>query len=420
MAIALAPLRTDLDAMPSPDPENPGLILRDSFGYSSRVLIVPPQLIRALGFFDGQATEDDLREFLVRASGSFDVSEQMRSLVDTLAESGFLEDENFAQLRRTAHAEFAQAEVRAPAFAGAAYPECPEDCRRYLDAFLEGAEDTPPAPAGRILGIAAPHASFEGAPECYREAFHALRSLAPREELARKTFVVLATSHYGEPNRFGLTRKPFQTPFGATTPATELVDSLLEAAPGACIAEDFCHTREHSAEFHVLWLQHLFGAEVKVLPILVGAYAQSIYGDKLPPESDPSVAQFLAALRELDRKHGKDLVWVLSIDMAHMGPRYGDQMEFVPESQESTAIAQADAERMEALQSGDARRFWAEVQREQDPLKWCGSACLYTMLQLFPGLRTEALNYGQWHIDESSLVTFGALRFSDPPRIVFS
>jgi hypothetical protein len=45
---------------------------------------------------------------------------------------------------------------------------------------------------------------------------------------------------------------------------------------------------------------------------------------------------------------------------------------------------------------------------------------LYTLLQVFPGMKTEALNYGQWNIDEESLVTFGALRFSDPPRIVLS
>jgi AmmeMemoRadiSam system protein B len=420
MAAALAPLRTDLDAMPSPDPEQPGILLRDAAGYSSRALIIPPQLIRTLSFFDGQSTEDDLREFLVRSSGSFDVSEQLRNLVDTLAQSGFLVDENFRALQEKAHAEFAALEVKPPSFAGLAYPECPEDCRRFFDSFLEGAEDKPLASTGRVLGIAAPHASFEGGPEVYRDAFHALRSLGSREEMAGKTFVLLATSHYGEPGKFGVTRKPFLTPYGTTTPANELLDELAASAPDALVMEDFCHIREHSAEFHVVWLQHLFGAKVKVLPVLVGAFAKSIYLDQQPPENEPQVASFFRALRSLDAKYGDELVWVLSIDMAHMGPRYGDQSAFAPESMESASTEAKDRLRLEALQSGNAQQFWADVLHQQDPLKWCGSSCLYTLLQLFPGMKTEALNYGQWHIDEESLVTFGALRFSEAPRIVLS
>ncbi len=401
--------------MPSPDPEAPGLLLRDQFGYSERVLVVPPQLVRTLSFFDGQATEDDLREYLVRSTGSFDVSEQLRSLVDTLSASGFLEDEVFFGLRAQAQQAFAEMEVRPAAFAGTAYPECPEDCRRYLDAFLEDAPELPPAPRGRAVGIAAPHASFEGGPECYREAFNALRSLGKREEMKEKIFVVLATSHYGQPERYGVTRKPFVTPFGQSTPANELLDEIQSLAPASLIAEDYCHTMEHSAEFHVLWLQHLFGADVKVLPVLVGSYARSIFVDQQAPERSPEVAAFCEALRHLDRKYGDKLVWVLSIDMAHMGPRYGDREPVNPD-----LVAVKDKLRLEALQSGDASKFWSDVLYQQDPLKWCGSACLYTLLQVFPGLHTEALNYGQWNIDEESLVTFGALRFTDMPRIVLS
>ncbi len=415
MSKILAPLRTDLDAMPSPDPEAPGLLLRDQFGYSERVLVVPPQLVRTLSFFDGQATEDDLREYLVRSTGSFEVSEQLRSLVDTLSESGFLEDEVFFGLRDTARREFAAMEVRPSAFAGTAYPECPEDCRRYLDAFLDEAPELPAAPRGRVIGIAAPHASFEGGPECYREAFHALRSMGTREEMREKIFVVLATSHYGESERYGVTRKPFLTPFGQTTPANELLDEIERAAPSSLIAEDYCHTMEHSAEFHVLWLQHLFGADVKVLPVLVGSYARSIYLDQQPPERSEEVGAFISALRGLEQKYGDKLVWVLSIDMAHMGPRYGDQ-----EPVNADSVEVKDKVRMQALQSGDARKFWDDVLYQRDPLKWCGSACLYTLLQVFPGLQSEVLRYGQWNIDEESLVTFGALRFTDAPRIVLS
>lgn len=391
MSAVLAALRRNLDAMPSPDPEQPGLLLRDSLGYSKRVLIIPPQLVRALQFFDGVATENDLREWLVRATNSFEVGGLLENLTKTLSEAGFLEDETYFGLREAAHAKFAALEARPAVFAGGAYPACPEDCRRYLDQFLEGGEAMP-KPAG-MVGVAAPHVSYEGGWECYRDAFLALREMG-----AERTYVLLATSHYGEPNSFSVTRKPYQTPLGATTPANELLDELQAASGNALGEEDYCQLMEHAAEFHILWLQHLFGAGVKVLPILVG-----------PRFEDEPESPVYGALRELAERHGEKLGWVLSIDMAHMGPRYGDEATFRPGNEE---ILARDERRLAALAAGDIGAFWRDVRQDNDPLKWCGSAPLYTLYQALPGVKAEKLNYGHWDIDEESIVSFGALRFT--------
>lgn len=391
MSAVLAPLRRNLDAMPSPDPDQPGLLLRDSFGYSQRVLVIPPQLVRALQFFDGTSTENDLREWLVRASNSFDVGPQLANLIGVLSESGFLEDQTYFAMRDAAHREFAELPVRPSAFAGGAYPECPEDCRRYLDQFLEEMPELP-EPAGKFIGIAAPHVSYEGGWECYRDAFVALRQMGPD-----KTYIVLATSHYGQPEKFGVTRKPYQTPLGETTPANDLLDQLKELAGEVLIEEDYCHAMEHSAEFHILWLQYLFGPNVKVLPILVG----SSFADQ--PESP-----MYQALARLAEKHGDKLGWVLSIDMAHMGPRYGDETEF----EEGDARIEAhDQLRVEALAKGDIDAFWKDVRHEDDPWKWCGSAPLYALYRALPGVKAEMLRYGHWNIDEASVVSFAGMRF---------
>lgn len=391
MPSVLARLRHNLDAMPSPDPEQPGLVLRDSFGYSQQVLLIPPQLVRALQFFNGNATDNDLREWLVRSTNRFDVSEEMEQLIGVLSENGFLEDANYERMRDAAHAEFAALAVRPAVFAGGAYPECPEDCRRYLDQFLEGAEELPVA-GGKLVGVAAPHVSYEGGWECYRDAFLALKEMGPE-----RTYVILATSHYGPLERFGVTRKPYQTPLGETTPAMELLDEIAAIAGEALIEEDYCHTMEHSAEFHVLWLQHLFGAGVKVLPILVG-----------PSMADAPASAMYEALRTVAERHGDKLGWVLSIDMAHMGPRYGDEQEY---SEGDASIAGHDEERMAMLEAGDMDAFWRDVRKDDDPWKWCGSSPLFTLYQALPGVKAEALRYGHWNIDEASVVSFAGMRF---------
>ena len=57
MSRRLAALRRALDAMPSPVEDRPGLLLRDPFGYTEAVVIVPPPLVRFLRFFDGEHDE---------------------------------------------------------------------------------------------------------------------------------------------------------------------------------------------------------------------------------------------------------------------------------------------------------------------------------------------------------------------------
>jgi hypothetical protein len=62
-------LRGNLDFMPSPVEDRPGLMIRDPFHYSDATLIVPPALTGALEFYDGEHSALDLRAYLVRLSG---------------------------------------------------------------------------------------------------------------------------------------------------------------------------------------------------------------------------------------------------------------------------------------------------------------------------------------------------------------
>ena len=78
----------------------------------------------------------------------------------------------------------------------------------------------------------------------------------------------------------------------------------------------------------MIFLQHVLGPGVKILPILCGPFAHSIYqGGK--PEDDDKVKAFFDALGELREREGDRLFWVLGVDMAHMGARYSDQFEAV-------------------------------------------------------------------------------------------
>jgi len=387
--------------MPSPVEDRPGLLMRDSLHYSDAVLIIPPALVECLSCFDGQHTELDLRAMLVQLTGDFQVGELERNLIDTLKQSGFLQDETFAAMKAAREREFAESPVREPAHAGSGYPDNPGELRQQMDEWMVGA----PAAEDGLIGIAAPHVSPSGGYQSYRAAYGLLGP-----QYKDRTFVILGTSHYGAPERFGLTRKPYATPWGNSQTDTALVDELTRLAPAGVATEDYCHSVEHSIEFQVVYLQSIFGPDIRILPILCGSYAQSIYrGGK--PEDNEGVARFLGTLGNIAAREGDSLMWLLGIDMAHMGRRYGDEIVAIANEDEMLVVEARDKLRMDSVIAADAQGFWDQVQENHDDLKWCGSSPIYTFLKVMPQVRGTVKRYEQWNIDPQSVVSFAGISF---------
>ena len=404
MSKILPRLRRELDIMPSPLPEQPGLFIRDPFRYTDQVIIVPPALVRGLSLFDGNRTELDLQEFFVRLTdGDLRVTQTVRHLVNTLRQGGFLESEEFHEMRDRKHREFAAADERVPSHAGSGYPDEPEPLRAKLSEY--GA-DPETSGGDRLLAIAAPHVSPEGGYQSYAAAY---RRLNP--SYADKTFVILGTSHYGAPEKFGLTRKPYVTPFGPLPADVQIVDQLAARAPAAVTMEDYCHASEHSIEFQCVFLQHVLGrADVKAVPILCGPFAESLITGRAP-ETDDEVRRFFDALSELDAKFSDRLVWVLGIDLAHIGARYGDEFHAEAEQGPLLETRRRDEERLARVCAADAEGFFDLVKPDYDDLRWCGYSPVYTFMAALKRFRGTVLRYEQWNIDEQSVVSFTGMEF---------
>jgi hypothetical protein len=211
-----------------------------------------------------------------------------------------------------------------------------------------------------------------------------------------------------------LTRKPFETPLGTARTEVELVDRLAASCGHAVEMEDYCHREEHSIEFQVLFLQYIFGAGVRILPILAGTYAHAILSGTAPEEA-VEVRGLFEALRGLAASEGERLFWVLGIDLAHMGPRYGDDFAAQSPSPSMRQLEARDSARLERISAGDAAGFWRLVCEAGDDLKWCGASPLYTFLKAVPQARASVAAYQQWNIDQESLVSCAALHFHAPP-----
>jgi len=403
MAQLLPSLRRELDIMPSPVPDRPGVLIRDPFHYSDAIVIIPPLLAQALTLFDGEHTELDLRALLTRLTGALETSEIVRNLIQALDQNGFLESERFFEMRDRKQRAFAEAESRLPAHAESGYPAEAEALRIKLKEY--GA-DPEAGGTDSLAALAAPHVSPEGGFRSYAAAY---RRLNP--SYADHTFVILGTSHYGQPEKFGLTRKPYVTPFGALQTDRSLVDRLAAAAPDAVVMEDYCHATEHSIEFQCIFLQYALGTpDVKAVPILCGPLVESLLTGKTP-ECNENVRRFFEALGEMASQLGDKLVWVLGVDMAHIGRRYGDRYAATAEQGPLAEVRARDEQRLARMCQGDAEGFFGLVHPNHDDLRWCGYSPIYTFLRAAENVQGEVLRYEQWNIDQQSVVSFAGVEF---------
>jgi AmmeMemoRadiSam system protein B len=410
MSRRLAPLRRGLDAMPSPVRERPGVLLRDPFRYTEDVVIVPPPLVPFLRYFDGGHEEADLVSALFRATGEIGAGDYARELAASLRRSGFLEDDELDRRRQTRHRAFADAPHREASHAGVAYPTDAAALAAALGGYLAGADPDEETRPADVFGIVAPHVSLEGGWRCYASAYRALPT-----DARERTVVVLGTSHYGAPERFGLTRKPYRTPLGETSVDEAVVDRLMAAGGAAVEAEDYCHAVEHAIEFQVLFLQHVLGPAVRIVPVLCGPFARAT--ERGRPEDDPGVARFLGGLAELAAARPSPLLWVLGVDMAHVGRRYGDDLDAEAGKGPLRAVEERDRRRIDALVAGEPDGFWEQIQQGGDDLRWCGASALYSFLRATGSPPGALLRYEQWNIDPASVVSFGALAFGAPSPV---
>jgi predicted class III extradiol MEMO1 family dioxygenase len=416
----LPALRRALDLIPSPQADRPGLLIRDPFHYADAVLYVPPQWAMALRCLDGEHTDLDVQEMLTRATGSLVFSGEVLEFVGVLRQQGFLETEEFHRLREQRHKEFREGRERLAAHAGTGYPASPAEIRSTFEEYFRGAEVAEDLP-DNLLGVAAPHVSPQGGRNCYAATY---RRLAALPALAQRTFIILGTSHWGAPEKFGLTRKPFVTPLGALRVDIELVDWLEQRGGRAVNAEDYCHAIEHSIEFQCVFLQHTLGPDLKIVPILCGPLAESLPSDSADlkasdtsggvAENKQDTEHFLGALGELAEKCKDQLFWVLGIDLAHLGRRYGSPFTALANRGQMAEVEEKDRRRLELVCAGDSRGFLDLMKAGGDELNWCGYSTLYTFMRAVGKVGGRLLRYEQWNIDPQSVVSFASLEFFTP------
>jgi hypothetical protein len=410
--------------------------VRDPLEFATEPLVLGGAGLFILSLLDGRHSLDQvLTELRSEFPNSRFRGQQVRDLLATLSERCYLDDDVAAAHIGRIRAEFAHARVRQPWHAGSGYPADARELAVLLDRFFtaaaDGTEAEPSVDAGAVdqAGVSAsaggelaaimcPHIDLRAGGATYPPAFTALAAAAhaPRPI---ELYVILGVAHQGG-TRPGATfavasDKNFATPFGELPTDSGVIEDWSRRAGRDVTDQQWVHRTEHSVEFPLLFLQHTQArAELPpyaVVPVLLGGVDHYLQEGRDPLQA-PEVRGELAALRAAVEATGKRACYLLSVDLAHIGPKFGD-----PERIDDGAAAACEQKDRHLL--GFAERFEAAgLTRTLHADRNCRNvdavSGLFSLYPLLAGMACHGtlLSYGQnRQPDTGSLVSYASMAF---------
>ncbi len=401
MTEPIPPLRQDLELLPIQEDGEDLLVLRDPAGYSEEMLVFRPAAMALLQLFDGSRSIATLMDEIESETGVKIDGEQILGIVQSLDRLFFLSNARSSEQQQAMDAAWQAESIRPAVHMGNSYPEDAEALTDFLQELFDA--DGTAVEGGSLLGILAPHIDLQIGPQVYVPAF---RQLADEDV---ETVVILGTSHYSYEDLFILTEKDFATPLGTLKTDHEFVRMLHQESGDLFTHRDVAHKQEHSIEFPVLFLQHLFGNErVRIVPILCTSFEEFLV-EGSRALADEKYAAFQKAFQATVEKLGRKVRFVLSVDWSHVGRKFGDDFDAANVLDQ---VRESDHAQFAALEQCDYERFYELLRASKNSSKIDGFACITTFFDLMQPKRGILLDYQQWHEEErASAVTFAGMAF---------
>ena len=394
-------MRRDLEFFPVQQGDQQMILIKDHLGLVREGQGIALQLYQFMILLDGTKTVRDLQMELMRQRGGVLVdSDEVNHLLQKLDEIYLLDSGYFKSAQSKIVADFAVQNVRPCSHCGRSYPHDASELKILLDEILSE-EQQAQVPQGEITALVAPHIDLNAGAAVYSSAYQMLKDVAPSK------VILLGTGHHLMNNLFCLTHKDFETPLGTTKSDSKLIQALKQAGKDIVAADDFAHRSEHSIEFQIIFLQHLFGSDgFTIIPILCGSllaslpkYRRSAYREKADP-----------FLQKLQSVIDKNTLVLAGVDFSHIGLKFGhDKPADYIENQAMTH----DRNLLKYLSHMDIDQFWQESINIQDGFNVCGFPALACMLEVLPPGKGQVLNYYLRHEKPTqSAVSFAAMVFT--------
>lgn len=380
-----------------------GVVLYDSFHVTDSVLTLSPTAVQIAALFDGsRSVEAVYREAIVR--GASVAPSEVAELAAVFGRAGFFANPEFDTYVRGAD--------RNPSCIGC-YPAEPAKIRTLFDrlftapggAGLPGSGGNGHRPPGKLRAALLPHMDFARGNVTYGWGFRELI-----EQTDARLFVIVATSHYST-ERFTLTRKNYQTPLGVVETDQAYIDRIVTLFGDDVFADPYAHLPEHSIELEAVLLQHLLAdrGPFRIVPLLVGSFHDRVDSSANPAEAE-DIGRMVAALRAAEDAAGEPVCYLISGDLAHIGPKFHDP-DPVTEPQLAASRRQ-DEMILDAFTAASSNRVFQTIAAEGDVRRICGLPPSWLTLEVLKPKTGRVLHYQQYiHPQGHESVSFTAAAF---------
>ena len=402
-----------VDAIPFTENGEELFYLRDPLELATGPLVMSPLEYYIAALFDGTNTADDIRDYLHKNLQGLSIENQLiDQIYDVLDSQFYINNDGFKQRVLDVKNGFTRADVRPAWHAGGSYPADAEELRQQLESFYlhhEGSGKPGPlngqsAATEPLIGIMAPHIDLRVGAPIYT---HPYRKLVENSEA--DLFIILGVAHMGAENLFVATKKDFETPLGRIETDREFIDEWSELAGTDLTAGELVHRTEHSVEFQLPFLQHAVKRPFKIVPVLCGSIERMIMEGRRP-EAIPQIAAMIDGLKQLVSARGQRAMLVLSVDLAHMGLKFGDNTPITDSHAER--IRRRDMSLFDVVSRMDMNAYVDLMQRDLFERKVDACASIYIMMSMMESGRGEFLSYGQnFQPEAQSMVSYGSMAF---------
>lgn len=398
-------LRYGLEAFPVEHDGQTMVLLRDRSGLCEEPLLISPIVAELLMRMDGTNSLRDLQAYFMRRTGQLLLLERLQEILTKLNDHLFLENDAFYQRAAEEAARFLRDPVRRMQYAGKSYSADAEELRHQLNEFFNaagGPEGSPEVARGqrKMMALVAPHIDLQAGGPCFAAAYKVLKE----SDYPPTTWVVLGTGHEPIENLFALSPKDFETPLGLVSHDEEFCQELIKRVPRDIRAGEYSHRREHTIEFQAVFLAFV-QPRSKIVPLLCSFSLEDWDSNR------DYIDETAQILREIVHSTNGRVGLIASVDLAHIGPRYGDH--FQPHQGTIAEHLEADSMLLQAVGQCAPQTFIAILKREDNERKVCGLAPLYLLARILEGRAAgELLRHSQATVDaQGSFVTFASMAF---------
>ncbi len=305
--------------------------------------------------------------------------------------------------------DFINSPIRKDTHAGTAYEADKNKLKNQIDGFFMSEEGPGMPTLSRqttgLKGVIAPHIDIGCGGPCFAWAYKEIVESSDAE-----LFIVLGIAHTSADNLFVLTNKTFETPFGNVETDKEFLDALHNKNSTNYFEDEFIHKDEHSIGFQLVFLKYLFHEKrnFNIIPILCSSFGNEDENNK-NPDQIPQFKEFVSSLKETISESSKKICVIASVDLAHVGTRFGDT-----DHQDEAYLKELhsdDIEMLKYIENLDLEGFNNSIQKDNNSRKICGYPAIYTLLNVIDASEGKLLKYTQYPDQTNSTVSFASMSF---------